>query len=82
MKIFVALAFVGILGSLAAALVYMMRGPGGRQANDASEPVARKGGMAKALAFRLGFSIILFLCILLSWSMGWIEPTGIPVSRS
>jgi hypothetical protein len=33
--------------------------------------------MARALAFRVGFSILVFLCILLAWQMGWIQPTGI-----
>jgi hypothetical protein len=33
--------------------------------------------MARALALRIGFSVLLFLCILISWKMGWIEPTGI-----
>ena len=75
MKIIVALAFVAILAALAFALVYMMRGP-----RDESLPgqTAPKGRMATALAFRVGLSIALFLCILLSWKMGWIQPTGIP----
>jgi hypothetical protein len=30
-----------------------------------------------ALALRVGLSIALFLFILLSWHMGWIEPTGV-----
>ena len=34
--------------------------------------------MATALALRVGLSILLFLCILLAWKMGWINPTGIP----
>ena len=34
--------------------------------------------MARALAFRVGFSILLFLCILMAWRLGWIQPTGIP----
>jgi hypothetical protein len=34
--------------------------------------------MAKALAIRVGVSILLFACILLSWQAGWIQPTGIP----
>ena len=77
MKILVALAFVAILASLAFALVYMMRGP--RQADDPTSPqVAPRGRMATALAFRVGFSILLFLFILLAWKMGWIQPTGIP----
>ncbi len=76
MKILVALAFVAILGSLAAALLIMMRG-GGSASSDQDSPRPR-GNMAKALAFRVGFSIVLFLCVLLSWKMGWIQPTGIP----
>ena len=75
MKILVALAFVAILGSLAAALIIMMRGSGPDTPQGHTRP---KGNMAKALAFRVGFSIALFLCILLAWKMGWIQPTGIP----
>ena len=75
MKILVALAFAAILGSLAFALVYMMRGP---QTKESPDRLARKGSMATALAFRVGFSILVFLCILLAWKMGWIQPTGIP----
>ena len=76
MKILVALAFVAILGSLAAALVYMMRSP---PTDTNREPLPKKGGMATALALRVGFSILLFLLVLLSWKMGWIKPTGIPM---
>lgn len=77
MKFIVALAFIGILGSLAAALFFMMR-PG--VGSDEGPSPQRKNGMARALAFRVGFSILLFLCILLAWKLGWIQPTGIPVS--
>ena len=69
MKIFVLLAFVAILASLGSALYYMMRG--------GQEGKPRGGNMARALAFRVGFSILLFLCILLAWKFGWIQPTGI-----
>ena len=75
MNILVALAFLAILGSLAAALFIMMRGSGPADERGQSRP---KGNMAKALAFRVGFSIALFLLILLAWKMGWIQPTGIP----
>ncbi len=71
MKILVALAFVAILGSLASALIYMMR--------DGRTGEAKTTRMAKALASRVGFSILLFLCILLAWKLGYIQPTGIPV---
>jgi len=74
-SLLVSLAFVAILGSLALALRHMMRG------QDPNTPGSRKGGMARALAFRVGFSILLFVCILLAWTLGWIEPTGIGTGR-
>jgi hypothetical protein len=37
----------------------------------------RSSNMAWALAARVGLSVLLFICILISWKMGWIEPTGI-----
>ena len=51
----------------------MMRG----QRNEQS----RSGGMARALAFRVGFSILLFVCILVAWKLGYIQPTGIEAGR-
>ena len=69
MKYLVILAFLAIVGSLGSALFFMMReGHGGRP---------KTNNMARALAFRVGFSILLFLCILLAWKLGWIHPTGI-----
>lgn len=70
MSYLVALAFLAIIASLGAALFFMLRG-GQAQAPDKSKR------MARALAMRVGFSLLLFLCILLSWKMGWIQPTGI-----
>ncbi len=72
--ILVTLAFVGILGSLGGALFFMMRG--GKDEGEAGQ--ARPRRMARALAFRVGFSILLFLCILLGWKLGYLQPTGIP----
>ena len=74
MKILVAFAFLAILASLVMALVYMMRG-GSPTAEDTPRP---KGNMARALALRVGLSILLFVCVLISWKMGWIQPSGIP----
>jgi hypothetical protein len=37
--------------------------------------------MARALAFRVGFSVLLFVCILLAWKLGYIQPTGLPQTR-
>ena len=71
MKILVALAFVLIVASLASALFYMMRGD-----NDGE---AGKKRMAWALTVRIGISVLIFLCILLAWKLGYIQPHGIPV---
>mgnify|MGYP000889337536 CR=1 FL=1 len=49
----VILAFIAILGSLGAALYYMMKG--GQQQGE-----TRPNHMARALAFRVGFSIALY----------------------
>jgi hypothetical protein len=35
--------------------------------------------MAWALALRVGLSIALFLCMLLAWKLGYIQPTGLPM---
>ncbi|WP_295500319.1 twin transmembrane helix small protein [Limnohabitans sp. Rim8] len=74
MKILVAIAFIAILVSLGSALMYMMRG----NAPPVEGQTPKKGNMATALAFRVGLSIVLFICVLLAWKMGWIQPTGIP----
>ncbi|HEY8359435.1 MAG TPA: twin transmembrane helix small protein [Ramlibacter sp.] len=71
MTYLVILAFVAILGSLAAALFFMMRG--------SQDDKARGNRMARALAFRVGFSILLFICVLLAWKFGYIKPTGLPL---
>lgn len=69
MKYLVILAFVAILGSLGSALFFMM--------NDGRDGKPKTSNMARALAFRVGFSILLFICILIAWKLGWIQPTGI-----
>ncbi len=64
MRIIVILAFIGILGSLASALFYLMRDKGG-----SSKTV-------NALTLRIGLSVALFLFLLFSYWMGWVETTG------
>ncbi|CAN5769524.1 hypothetical protein BH11PSE7_BH11PSE7_31100 [soil metagenome] len=78
MKYLVLLAFIAILASLGAALFFMLKGSNGA-GNENKH--ARQGRMARALAFRVGFSVLLFICILLAWKFGYIQPTGIPASR-
>jgi len=71
MRYLVLLAFIAIIGSLGSALYFMMRG--------GQDDRAKSNHMARALAFRVGFSILLFVCILVAWKLGYIHPTGIPV---
>jgi uncharacterized protein with GYD domain len=65
MKIFIAIAFILILGSLGFALFYVMRDKG------------RTNRAVHALAMRVGLSVTLFLILLGAYEMGWIAPTGL-----
>ena len=71
MKYLVILAFLAIVGSLGSALFFMMR--------DGHDGRPKTNNMARALAWRVGFSIVLFVCILLAWKFGYIQPSGIPL---
>ena len=73
MTYLVALAFLAIIASLAAALFFMMK--------DGTDGKAKTSNMAKALAFCIGLSVLLFVCILISWKLGYIQPTGLPVGK-
>ena len=73
MKWIVALAFVAIIGSLGAALFFLMR--------DGRNGESKTNNMVRALAMRVGFSIALFLCVLLAWKLGYIHPSGIPAGH-
>ncbi len=70
MSYLIAFAFLAILGSLASALYFMMK--------DGTDGKAKTSHMARALAIRVGLSVLLFLCILLAWKLGFIQPTGLP----
>ncbi|MFY7906042.1 MAG: twin transmembrane helix small protein [Burkholderiaceae bacterium] len=73
MKYIVVFAFLAILASLGSALVFMMRN--GRSGSTQS------GRMVKALGLRVGVSIVLFVCILIGWNLGYIQPTGITAGQ-
>lgn len=70
MKIIVAIAFILIIASLGSALVFLMKDKG------------QSNRTMKALAMRVGFSITLFLLILLANHYGLIQPTGLPYLSS
>jgi hypothetical protein len=71
MKTVMVLMMVAVLCALAGAGVFMLRK--GRTPGDTNK------AMARALALRVALSVALFLFILLSWQMGWIQPTGVPI---
>lgn len=66
MKLLVAIVFIGIIFALGSALVEFLR----PQRRDSK-------AMAKALTWRIGLSIALFICLLLAYQFGWIEPHGL-----
>ena len=65
MKILIAIGFILIIGSLASAFVFLMKDKG------------KTNRTVYALAMRVGFSITMFVLLLVSYKMGWIQPTGI-----
>ena len=81
MTYIVIIGFIAILASLVAAMLFMLKG-GEKDKQDGQTPAkAKANAMAKALAFRVGFSILLFICILLAWKFGYIQPTGIAAGK-
>ncbi|WP_370264213.1 twin transmembrane helix small protein [Limnobacter sp.] len=65
MKLIIGLAFLVILASLASAFFFLMKDK------------SKSSRTVNALTVRIGMSIALFVLILISYSMGWIEATGI-----
>jgi hypothetical protein len=62
MRIIILFALAGILLSLGSALVYLIRDKGATNRT------------VNALTLRVGISVALFLFILFSYWMGWIQP--------
>jgi hypothetical protein len=73
MTYLIVVAFIAIAASLGAALFFMLHG-GEKSKN-------KQGSMARALAFRIGISVLLFICVLIAWKLGYIQPTGLPAGR-
>ena len=74
MHLLIGIAFAVILGALAWAGVAMLRGGRDREGS-------KGGDMMRALAVRIAVSVLLFVCIVIAWSLGWIHPSGVPLGR-
>jgi len=64
-RLFIIVVLIAIVGSLGSALVQLSRGKGDSQK------------MLRALTWRIGLSVGLFLLLLLAWRMGYIRPHGL-----
>lgn len=62
MTVIIVILIVAIIFSLASSLRYMLKG------NDVSTK------MVKALTLRIGLSLLLFILLIVSFWMGWIQP--------
>ncbi len=71
MKTLIVLALLSIVTVLGLAGVFMLR--------DGRDGKPKTGTMMRALALRITLSVLLVAFILLSYWMGWIKPTGIPL---
>lgn len=70
-----ALFLLAILVCLGSAGFFMLRKP------DAQHDAQRSKSMARALALRVLLSVVLFVCLLIGWKLGYIQPTGLPITR-
>ena len=61
-KIIVVILFLFILGSLASALFHLLTS---RESNPKT---------VKALTYRIGLSVLAFIVLIMSASLGWIQP--------
>jgi uncharacterized membrane protein YedE/YeeE len=74
-RILVIVVFLGILVSLGSALYHLSRG------SRAPRTLEDSRKMARALTWRVGLSIVLFLLLMLAWYVGLIAPHGIPPGK-
>ncbi len=64
-KIIAILIFLAALGSLASAMFFLVKDKG------------ETNRTAKALTYRIGFSVLVFILLMLAYFAGYIEPHGI-----
>lgn len=65
MKELMVIALLAVVVSLGQALFAMASGP------------QNSGRVLKALTVRISISVALFILLMVSWKLGWIEPHGI-----
>jgi len=65
MKIIIILLFLAAIGSLASAMVFLVKDKG------------ETNRTAKALTYRIGISVFIFVLLILGYFAGYIEPHGI-----
>ena len=65
MKVVIGVMLLVILASLFSALVFLLRDRGG------------SGRTVRALTWRIGLSIALFVLLIVASLMGWIQPHGV-----
>jgi hypothetical protein len=70
MKWIIAAGFLLIIGSLFSAMVFLVRDRG------------QSKNVVRALAFRVGFSVALFILLLIAHQMGLIQSSGVPMRSS
>ncbi|NLD68423.1 MAG: twin transmembrane helix small protein [Limnobacter sp.] len=70
MKWVILIAFILIIASLSSAAFFLIRDRG------------RTRNMLRALSVRVGLSVALFVFILVAHQLGWIESTGVPITRT
>ena len=66
-KIIIILFVLAILWSLGSGLFYLVRE---KDAKDSAR-------VAKALTWRIGLSLLLFLLLFMAFALGWIKPHGV-----
>lgn len=65
MKVIIVIMMLAIVASLGSALFYLLN------------TKQTGANMAKALSYRIGLSLCLFLLLLFAFAMGWLTPHGI-----
>lgn len=76
MNYLLALGLLAIVACLATAGFFLLRR---QDPADTSAPHVPHAHYARALAWRIGLSVVLFACLLLAWHLGYIQPKGLPM---